>query len=124
MRLFDTHAHLDSEEFADQLPAVLERARVAGVERIVLIGTTAASSARCVDIAQQFDGLYAAVGIQPNEVAAVQSGDWERILELAQEPKVVALGETGLDRYWNNPFEPQQDYFDRHLKLSQQIRLP
>jgi TatD DNase family protein len=124
MKLFDTHAHLDSEEFADQLSAVVERARVAGVEGIVLIGTTAVSSARCIEIAQQYDGLYAAVGIQPNHVAEAGSGDWEQIVALTSQPKVVALGETGLDRYWKQPFEPQQDYFDRHLRLSQETGLP
>lgn len=125
MRLFDTHAHLDSEEFADQLPQVVQRAKAAGVEAILLIGTTAASSQRCVEIAQQFDGLYAAVGIQPNHVAEAEPGDWERIVALVNQPKVVALGETGLDRYWDRaPFDLQQEYFDRHLRLSQQTGLP
>lgn len=125
MKLFDTHAHLDGEEFADQLPAVLQRARHAGVERIVLIGTTAASSERCVALAQQHERLYAAVGIQPNHVGEAEPGDWQRIVDLAHQPKVVALGETGLDRYWDRaPFDLQQDYFDRHLRLSQEIDLP
>jgi TatD DNase family protein len=125
MRLFDTHAHLNDEEFADQLPAVVQRAKAAGVERILVVGTTAASSRRAVDISQQFEGLYAAVGIQPNYVAEAQAGDWDDIVALASQPKVVALGETGLDRYWDNaPFDLQQDYFDRHLRLSQSTSLP
>jgi TatD DNase family protein len=125
MRLYDTHAHLNDDEFAEQLPAVVERAKAAGVERILVIGTTAASSRRAVEIPQQFDGLYAAVGIQPNYVAEAQVGDWDEIVALAQQPKVVALGETGLDRYWDNaPFDLQQDYFDRHLRLSQATGLP
>jgi TatD DNase family protein len=125
MKLFDTHAHLDSEEFADRLPQVVQRAKAAGVEAILLIGTTAASSQRCVEIAQQFDGLYAAVGIQPNHVAEAEPDDWDRIVALANQPKVVGLGETGLDRYWDRaPFDWQQDYFDRHLRLSQQTGLP
>ena len=125
MRFFDTHAHLNSDEFAAQLPQVVARAQAAGVERILLIGTTAASSRRCVEIAQQFAGLYAAVGIQPNHVAEAESCDWDEIVRLASQPKVVALGETGLDRYWDNaPFPLQQDYFDRHLRLSQTTGLP
>lgn len=125
MRLFDTHAHLNADEFADQLPAVVERAKAAGVERILVIGTTAESSRRAVEIAQQFAGLSAAVGIQPNYVAEAQASDWDEIVALAQHPKVVALGETGLDRYWDNaPFDLQQDYFDRHLRLSQATGLP
>jgi TatD DNase family protein len=125
MNLFDTHAHLDSEELAPQLEAVVERARKAGVHAIIAIGTTAESSERCVAIAQQHEGVYAAVGIQPNYVAQAQPGDWERILALIDQPKVVALGETGLDRYWDHaPFELQQEYFARHIALSQQSSLP
>jgi TatD DNase family protein len=125
MRLFDTHAHLNDDEFADQLPAVIERAKAAGVERILVIGTTIATSRRAVEIVQQFAGLYAAVGIQPNYVAEAQLGDWDEIVALAKQPKVIALGETGLDRYWDNaPFDLQQDYFDRHLRLSQTTGLP
>src|SRR5688572_15363425 len=109
MRLFDTHAHLNADEFADQFPAVVDRAKAAGVERVLVIGTTASSSRRAVEIAQQFEGLSAAVGIQPNHVAEAQAGDWDEIVALAQQPKVVALGETGLDRYWDNaPFDVQQ----------------
>ncbi|MEQ8789080.1 MAG: TatD family hydrolase [Pirellulaceae bacterium] len=121
MRLFDTHAHLDDEQFDDQREQVIERAHEAGVEQIVAVGTTAASSRVCVDLAAKFEGVFAAVGIQPNYCAEAQPGDWEQITALVERPKVVALGETGLDRYWDYaPFELQQDYFDRHLRLSQQ----
>jgi TatD DNase family protein len=125
MPWFDTHAHLDSEEFHESLPEVIERAKSAGVTRILCVGTTAASSQRCVEIAQQYEGVFAAVGIQPNYVGQANAGDWDAIIRLARSPKVVALGETGLDRYWHDtPFEQQQDYFDRHLALSQQTGLP
>jgi TatD DNase family protein len=125
MRLFDTHAHLNDEAFEDILPAVIARAKAAGVERILVIGTTAATSRRAVEIAQQFPELYAAVGIQPNYVAEAEASDWDEIVALASQPKVIALGETGLDRYWDNtPFDLQQDYFDRHLRLSQSTGLP
>lgn len=125
MRLFDTHAHLNDEKFADQLPAVVARAKAAGVQRILVVGTSAESSRLAVQIAQQFDGLYAAVGIQPNYVAEALPEDWDEIVALAAQPKVAALGETGLDRYWDNaPFDLQQDYFDRHLRLSQSAGLP
>jgi TatD DNase family protein len=125
MRLFDTHAHLNDETFDQQLPNVVARAKSVGVENILVVGTTAATSRRAVEIAQQFDGLNAAVGIQPNYVAETQQGDWDEIVRLAREPKVAALGETGLDRYWDHaPFALQQDYFDRHLRLSQEIGLP
>ena len=92
---------------------------------MVAVGTTAASSQVCVDLAGQYDSVLAAVGIQPNYCAEAGEGDWDKVVSLAEQPRVVALGETGLDRYWDyTPFEVQQDYFDRHLRLSQQLDLP
>jgi len=123
--LIDTHAHLDQKELAADRPALLERARAAGVEAILSIGVNAATSLAAQQLAEQTSEVFAVVGIQPNYTAEVQAGDWERIVELAGRAKVVALGETGLDRYWKDaPFDVQQDYFDRHLRLSQQLDLP
>lgn len=123
--LIDTHAHLDDEKFQDTLPPVLERAWQAGLEAIITIGTTADSSFNCVELARQYDLLWATVGIQPNHVAQAHSGDWDRIVEMAGDNVVVGLGETGLDRYWDyTPFEQQEDYFARHLKLARQLDLP
>jgi TatD DNase family protein len=125
MHFFDTHAHLDAEEFDSDRAEVVARANAAGVANIIAIGTTAATSAHCVEIASQHAGVYAAVGIQPNYVHEAAPGDWDRVVELAKQPGVVALGETGLDRYWDYaPFDLQQDYFDRHLRLSQATGLP
>ena len=65
------------------------------------------------------------VGIQPNDVRDAQPEDWDEIVSLASDPGVVALGETGLDRYWDHtPIDQQRDFFDRHLRLSQQTGLP
>lgn len=125
MQLFDTHAHLDDEQFDEIRDAVIDRARSAGLRAIVAVGTTALSSQKCIEIAARYDMVQAAVGIQPNYCAEAQLSDWDRIVELAREPNVVALGETGLDRYWDHsPFDVQQDYFDRHLRLSQELGLP
>ena len=72
-----------------------------------------------------FPSLYAAVGIHPNSCAEAAAGDWDAIVDLLDHPRVVALGETGLDRYWDYaPIELQRDYFDRHLRLSQARDLP
>ncbi len=125
MLLVDTHAHLDQEEFDADREAVIERAQAAGVERIVAVGVTADSSAAVVALAAGHAGIFAAVGIQPNYAGQAAPGDWDRVVELASRAKVVALGETGLDRHWNyTPFDVQQDYFDRHLRLSQERDLP
>ena len=89
------------------------------------MGTTAESSLACVQLSERFAGVRAAVGIQPNYCAQVQDADWDAVCELASHPSVCALGETGLDRYWDHtPFDTQEDYFDRHLRLSQQRDQP
>jgi TatD DNase family protein len=125
MSLVDTHAHLDQEEFDADRDTVIARAQEAGVEAIVAIGTTAATSEVVVDLARRHPGVFAAVGIQPNYAAQAVLGDWERVVALVDQPRVVALGETGLDRHWDySPFDVQQDYFDRHLRLAQDRDLP
>jgi TatD DNase family protein len=122
MAMFDTHAHLDDEQLRGKCAAVVSRANAVGVRHILAVGTTLASSRQCVDIAAQYAGVYASVGIHPNHTAEAQPGDWDAIVVLAGQSRVVALGETGLDRHWDfAPFDLQQDYFDRHLRLSQEL---
>lgn len=125
MELFDTHAHLDDEQFDSCRADVVARAVEAGVRNMVAVGTTAASSRRCVAIAAEYSTVHAAAGIQPNYCAEAASGDWDTVCELAAKSDVVAIGETGLDCYWDHaPLDLQRDYFDRHLRLSQQTDLP
>lgn len=123
--LVDTHAHLDDPRLFNDLDAVLTRARLAGVGQVVAIGTTAEDSGIVASIARERRGVFAAVGIHPNHVAEAEDGDWERVVALFDEPKVVAVGETGLDRYRDNtPFDRQQEAFDRHLALARGRDLP
>ena len=125
MRLIDTHAHLDDEQFDADLPEVIARATEAGVEAIICVGVSAASSEAVVRLAEQYPAIKAAVGIQPNHAAETKPDDWQRVCQLAEHPQVVALGEMGLDAYWDfAPLDVQQDYFDRHLRLSQERGLP
>jgi TatD DNase family protein len=125
MQLIDTHCHLDEDAFSFDRAGVVDAAVAAGVTRIITIGTTAASSRAAVAIAEQFPHVYAAVGIQPNYTAQAQPDDWSIIEELAAHPRVVAVGETGLDRYWDYaPIDVQQDYFDRHIALSRRLGKP
>lgn len=122
---FDTHAHLDDEQLIGQVDAIVQRAAEASIGSIVTVGTTADSSLTSVAIAGRFPHVYAAVGIQPNYAQAAASGDWERIVELAHDENVVAIGETGLDAYWDfTPFDLQQDIFRRHLSLARETGLP
>jgi TatD DNase family protein len=124
--LIDTHAHLFDDRFRKDLPAVLERAAAAGVERAVCLGIDLESSRQSVEIANRYPLVVAAVGIQPNSAAEAKPGDWEAIVKLAEsEPRVVAIGETGLDRYWDRaPFALQEDYFARHIELARRLGKP
>jgi TatD DNase family protein len=126
MPLIDTHAHLFDDRFRGDLPAVLDRASAAGVERVVCIGIDRASCAESVRLANAHPLVVAAVGIQPNHVAEAQPGDWEEVVRLAEtEPRVVAIGETGLDRYWDRtPFAQQEEFFARHIALARRVGKP
>jgi TatD DNase family protein len=97
--LTDTHAHLDFPEFADDLDAVLRRAKEAGVTRIITIGTSVESSLNAVRLAESYPEVYAAVGIHPNSAIKAPDDFLAKITELAKHPKVVAIGETGLDYF-------------------------
>jgi TatD DNase family protein len=124
--MIDTHAHLFDPKFAADLPAVLDRAAAAGLERVVCVGIDRESSLAAVRMANQYPTVVAAVGIQPNHVAEAEPGDWDAVVKLAEtEPRVVAIGETGLDRYWDRaPFALQEDYFARHIDLARRLGKP
>ncbi len=126
LALFDTHAHLNVDAFADNIEAMVHRARTAGLVGVMVIGIDVATSRRACDLAAAYPGyLYAVVGIQPNSVAEAHEGDFAIIEELAGYPGVRGIGETGLDCYWDDtPIEMQHDYFDRHMELCRQTGLP
>src|SRR5262245_39199387 len=125
MDLFDTHAHLSDEQLAADVAGVVERASAASVSRILAVGTTAESSRQCLQIARGIESVRSSAGIHPNHAAEAHPGDWDEIVRASGEPEVVALGETGLDLYWKDtPLAVQQDYFDRHIRLSQATGLP
>ena len=125
MQIADTHAHLDQEEFTQDQPAVLERARQAGINKILAVGVTAASSRAVLDIARCNNEVFAAVGIHPNYAVHANPDDWQEITSLCGNEKVKALGETGLDQHWDfTPWQTQIEYFQRHLALSRETKLP
>jgi TatD DNase family protein len=123
--LIDTHAHLDDLQLAEDLPEVLQRAGAAGVWPIIAVATTAASSRACLELATQHAGVFATAGIHPNSVAEAVPGDWDAVCALAADPRVVAIGETGLDRHWHfTPFQDQEDFFALHLELGRELQKP
>jgi TatD DNase family protein len=98
--LIDTHAHLDFPDFARDLDAVLSRAETAGVKQILTIGTTLQSSRRSIELAERYPNLFATVGIHPNSVGEERDDFMQELRALANHPKVVAIGETGLDYHY------------------------
>jgi TatD DNase family protein len=123
--LIDTHAHLDDGQFAADLPEVLARARAVGVAQVVTVATTAASTRASLGLAAAHPALRATAGIHPNSAAEAAPGDWDAVAALAADARVVALGETGLDRHWDfTPFATQEDYFARHLHLARVLNKP
>ncbi len=122
--LTDTHAHLDYLP-PEQLPEVLGRARDAGVSKIITIGTGVDSSRRAVEIATGQPGVFAAVGVHPHEAAGATEDDWRALAELAASERVIAVGETGLDYFYEHSSkESQRAAFERHLDLADAHGLP
>ena len=127
MELIDSHAHLDGEKFADDRAAVVERALASGVVKIITMGDSLESSARSVALAERFEPIYAAVGIHPEEVQPMTAATDDRLAAWTAQEKVVAIGEIGLDYYWEKDEEKralQRAIFVRQLDLARQLRLP
>jgi TatD DNase family protein len=96
---YDTHAHLDFPDFADDLPEIVDRARTAGISRIVSIGTDLESSRNAVELAERFESVFAAVGWHPGHALEAPDDVRQELREMVKHPRVVAIGETGLDYY-------------------------
>jgi TatD DNase family protein len=123
--LIDTHAHLEMREFNEDREDVIQRAREAGVEYIVTIGTTVESSRDAVLLADKYDFIYAAIGIHPHEVKDILHPAYEIIRHFAQHKKVVAYGEIGLDyHYEHSPRADQKRKFRDMLREARELDLP
>jgi TatD DNase family protein len=107
MRLIDSHGHLNADRFADDVDLVVGAARLAGVERIMVPGWNVASSHRALDLLDRHPWLDAAVGVHPHDAAKVDASGWEEIIAMAADPRVLAIGETGLD--YDRAFSPIPD---------------
>lgn len=116
---FDTHAHLDYPEFAEELPALVERAAAAGITRLVSIGTDLESSARAVALAERFPPVFAVVGWHPNDAVRAPQDFRAELRALAQHPKVIAIGETGLDYFRLPSANGGSAADDAHVKARQ-----
>jgi len=123
--LIDTHTHIAGPEFDIDRDLVLQRAAEAGVGKMVLVGTDLPSSVQCVALAERHPFLFATVGLHPHEAHLFDDEMQDRFLDLAAHPKVVGIGETGLDFYYNHsPEEEQRRAFAAQIDIARQMRLP
>ncbi len=123
--LFDSHAHLNDPQFADDLPETIRRAEENGVKKIAVVGFDEESSRNAVALARQYDAVYAIVGLHPHDAEGFGDGAEAALATWAREEKVVAIGEIGLDYYRDlSPRIVQQIAFRRQLNLAQEMDMP
>lgn len=123
--LIDSHCHLNFAAFDPDRPEVLNRARQAGVRAIINPATTLDDSRQVTALAQEIPEVYAAVGIHPNEAGSFEAGTLAGLKELAGRPKVAAIGEIGLDYYWDRAPRPaQRRALEQQLDLARELGLP
>lgn len=123
--LVDSHCHLDFPDFADELDAVVDRAQAAGVGVMLTINTHLTRFPGVLAIAERFPNVYCTVGIHPHEAGSEPKAELDELLRLAQHPKVVGFGETGLDYFYDkSPRDRQQASFRTHIEAARIAQLP
>jgi TatD DNase family protein len=123
--LVDSHCHLDFPDFAQELDQVVGRARAHGVGRMVTICTRVSQFDRVLKVAERFDDVVCTVGVHPHEAEKEADADTRRLVELAKHPKVVGIGETGLDYFYeHSPRDLQARSFRAHIAASRETGLP
>ncbi len=123
--LVDSHCHLDFPDFAEELDQVVERARAAGIGRMVTICTRPGELERNLDIVERFDEVFCAAGVHPHNAGAEPPITVERLAEIARHPKLVGIGESGLDyHYDHSPRDVQQQSFRTHIQAARDTGLP
>lgn len=123
--IIDSHAHLDFDRFDADRDAVVARADAANVDTIITIGTDLASSQRALALAKAYPNIYCSVGVHPHQVDAFDDADWPALVALFDDPKVRAVGETGLDYYYDyGDRDRQRLLFRRHLELCGVVNRP
>ena len=125
MALFDSHCHVDEPKFDDDREDVLTRMAEAGVTRYAVIGSDMATSRHSADFAAEHPGCYAAIGIHPHEAKGFVEDDLQRLADWSKEEKVVAIGEIGLDYYYDlSPRETQMTVCEAQMELAWELSLP
>lgn len=123
--LFDTHVHVNAEQFNEDLEEVIERAQEAGVKNMVVVGFDRPTITRAMELVETYDFMFAAIGWHPVDAIDMTEEDLLWIEELSAHPKVVAIGEMGLDYHWDkSPKEIQKEVFRKQIRLAKRVQLP
>jgi TatD DNase family protein len=123
--LFDTHAHLNAEQYSEDLEEVISRAKEAGVTNLVVVGFDRPTIEKAMELIDRYEFIFASVGWHPVDAIDMTDDDLLWIEELTNHPKVVALGEMGLDYYWDkSPKDVQQEVFRKQIRLAKKVKLP
>lgn len=123
--LIDTHVHLNADQYEEDVEEVIERAREAGVTKMVVVGFDRKTITKAMELVEQYPFLYAVVGWHPVDAIDCTEEDLAWIESLAEHPKVVAIGEMGLDYHWDkSPKDIQQQLFRKQIQLAKRVKLP
>lgn len=123
--IFETHAHYDDEKFDIDRDELLQGLPENGIEYVVNVGASLSSTKKTLDLAELYNHVYAAVGVHPNETAELNEENFICLSKMADKPKVVAIGEIGLDYYWKEPeAKVQKIWFERQMELAREKNLP
>lgn len=125
MMLMDTHVHLNAEQYDNDLTEVIQRALDANVQKMIVVGFDRKTITRAMELVEEYEFLYAAIGWHPVDAIDCTDEDLQWIEQLAAHPKVVAIGETGLDYHWDkSPKDIQQEVFRKQIALAKRVKLP
>ena len=123
--LIDTHAHIYLDRFGNDLPDVLVRAHERGIERIIMPAIDVPSIHKALALCDQYEGLYAMAALHPSDTKDATDDDFAAVAAFCDDPRVVAVGESGLDYYWDRSFDAaQHDFYRRHIRLAIDKDLP
>lgn len=123
--LIDTHVHLNADQYDEDLQEVIDRARGNGIDRMIVVGFDGKTIKRTMKLIEEFDFVYGVIGWHPVDAIDFTDEYYEWIKELSKHPKIVAIGEMGLDYHWDkSPKDIQKEVFKRQIQLAKEVKLP
>lgn len=123
--MIDTHAHIDFENYKDNLPQIIDDANTNGINKIIIPGVVEENFDRIINIIEKYENIYGAIGIHPSEALSYNETIEKRIIELSRHEKIVAIGEIGLDYYWDKSFiAEQKEIFKSQIEIAKMAKKP